>query len=61
MCIPCFGVYPDAPDREMNVEVQLKLTTVFGEPGKEDTRIGEFRLCLEDVRAIVESFTAAFP
>jgi hypothetical protein len=59
---PRLTIYPDSPDREMQVSAEVKLTTVFGdEPGKEDTRVREFRACIKDARAIIESFAAAFP
>ena len=34
-----------------------KLTIAFGERGSEDTRIKDFRHCLNDVRSIVDRFT----
>jgi hypothetical protein len=55
------GIQITSPDREVDVHTNLKLTTVFGEPGKEDTRIKDFRQCLADVREIVETFAPAFP
>lgn len=59
--VPGPGIRVDSPDREVDVHANLKFTTVFGEPGKEDTRIRDFRECLADAREIVESFAPAFP
>jgi len=42
------------PDEKVDTDVSL--TTVFGEPGEEDTRISEFRTCLKDIRLIVGEF-----
>ncbi len=55
------GIQITSPDRQVDVRSDVKLTTVFGEPGKEDTRISEFRECLDDAREITEAFAAAFP
>jgi hypothetical protein len=55
---PSPGIQVDSPDREVNVHTNVKLTTVFGEPGKEDTRTSDFRRCLTDAREIVESFAS---
>jgi hypothetical protein len=54
--VPGPGINTKSPDREVDVHTDLKLTTVFGEPGEENTRIGVFRECLADAREIVESF-----
>ena len=48
----------DPSGLEMQVDTHVPLTTVFGEPGKEDTRIRDFRTCLADVRAIIEDVAA---
>lgn len=34
----------------------FKCTTVFGEPGNEDTRLGDFRETLKDIRQLVSQF-----
>jgi hypothetical protein len=47
------------PDAEQQTHIKLRLTTAFGDPGNEDTRIKDFRRCLTDVKTIVDSFTAA--
>jgi hypothetical protein len=53
---------PQLPSNaEVNVSIHLKVTTVFGEPGKEDTRIRDFGKCLADARAIIDRFVGAFP
>jgi hypothetical protein len=44
----------DFPGQQFQMHVQLNLTTVFGEPGNEDTRIRDFRTCLKDARYIVD-------
>jgi hypothetical protein len=45
-----------SPGAEHRINVRLRLTTVFGEPGSEDARIKDFRQCLADVRSIVDRF-----
>jgi hypothetical protein len=57
--LPALGF--DLSNPHVEVDVHLSLTTVFGEPGEEDTRIRDFRACLDDIRRIVESFAAVFP
>jgi hypothetical protein len=37
-------------DAEMRASAGFKCTTVFGEPGNEDTRLGDFRETLNDIR-----------
>lgn len=54
------GTIPTPANAEMNVEAQFNMTTVFGEPGAEDTRGREFRNAISDVRVIVERFAADF-
>jgi hypothetical protein len=54
--VPSVGF--DPAGLEMQVETHVPLTTVFGEPGKEDTRIKDFRICLTDVRVIIEDVAA---
>jgi hypothetical protein len=51
----------NAANKKVNVDAKVKLTTVFGEPGDEDTRVRSFRDSLADVRGVVESFRPAFP
>lgn len=46
------------PGSNFQMHVQLNLTTVFGEPGNEDTRIRDFRACLKDARDIVDRFAS---
>jgi hypothetical protein len=47
---------PQAPDLRMNVNVKVKATTAFGEPGQEKTRIRDFRRCLKDAKAVTDRF-----
>lgn len=44
------------PGSDFQMHVRLNLTTVFGEPGKEDTRVKDFRACLKDARDFVDRF-----
>jgi hypothetical protein len=46
----------DVPDSTLEVSAGLQAAMVFGERGKEDTRLKEFRSMLEDVRAVVARF-----
>jgi hypothetical protein len=43
-------------DAEMRTNAGFKCTTVFGEPGNEDTRLGDFRETLKDIRQLVNRF-----
>lgn len=43
-------------DAEMRASAGFKCTTVFGEPGNEDTRLGDFRETLKDIRQLVSQF-----
>jgi hypothetical protein len=43
-------------DAEMRASAGFKCTTVFGEPGNEDTRLGDFRETLKDIRQLVNRF-----
>ncbi|MGA2432113.1 MAG: hypothetical protein ABSG09_01485, partial [Acidimicrobiales bacterium] len=48
---------PDLPHgSEMNMQVDMRMTVVFGPPGQEDTRIGDFRNCLADFRTLLARF-----
>jgi hypothetical protein len=57
--LPALGF--DTSNPQVKVNTHVPLTTVFGEPGEEDTRIRDFRICIDDARAILESFASAFP
>lgn len=52
---------PHRPNRQVHVHVDLSLTVQFGEVGNEDTRILDFRTCLNDVRKIIDAFSGYFP
>jgi hypothetical protein len=43
-------------DAEMRTTAGFSCTTVFGEPGNEDTRLGDFRETLKDIRQLVNQF-----
>jgi hypothetical protein len=45
------------PGSQVHIHAKIRLTTVFGEPGHEDTRIADFRTVLSNVSAIVDNFT----
>src|SRR5260370_21561675 len=45
------------PGSQVHMHARIRLTTVFGEPGHEDTRIADFRTALDNVSAIVDRFT----
>jgi hypothetical protein len=44
------------PGSQVYMHANIRLTTVFGEAGREDTRIADFRRVLDNVRAIVDQF-----
>jgi hypothetical protein len=46
------------PGSEVHMHAKIRLTTVFGEAGHEDTRIRGFRNILDNVSAIVDYFTS---
>jgi hypothetical protein len=48
----------DFPGAEYRIHADIGLTTAFGEPGNEDTRIRDFRKCLADVEEIVNHFAS---
>ena len=58
---PVTGEAQTPSNAEMNVRADLKMTAMFGEPGKEDTRIGDFLRCLSEIRGIVDVFATDFP
>jgi hypothetical protein len=57
---PLSGAPLMPPDAQMNVRLDGNLTTAFGEPGKEDTRIRDFRACLDDARGIMVASATFF-
>jgi hypothetical protein len=50
------GEFELPPNSEMNMRIDMKATVVFGPPGQEDTRIGDFKNCLTDCRALLARF-----
>jgi hypothetical protein len=59
---PVVGINPAgemvSPGADVRIAVRVNLTTAFGEPGNEDTRIRDFRECLTDAMAIVGRFAS---
>ena len=43
-------------DAEMRASAGFNCTTVFGEPGNEDTRLGDFRETLKNIRQLISQF-----
>jgi hypothetical protein len=44
------------PGSQVLIHANIRLTTVFGESGREDTRVREFRTVVDNVSAIVDQF-----